>query len=129
MLDFKEDFLQFIWQHKLLLPLPNITVLGKEIRILKQGELNVNSGPDFFNAQIKINELTLVGNIELHLKTSDWLKHGHTNDKTYNNIILHVVYEHDIELEQNKNFNVEVLELKSLIDKGSIDKYKQFCFS
>lgn len=123
--DFKEDFLQFIWQHKLLLPLPTFTVLGKEISILKQGELNVNSGPDFFNAQIKMNELTLVGNIELHLKTSDWLKHGHTNDKTYNNIILHVVYEHDKELEQNKKFNVDVLELKPLIDKGSIDRYKQ----
>ena len=123
--DFKEDFLQFIWQHKLLLPKPTITVSGKEIRILKVGELNSNSGPDFFNAQIKINQLILAGNIEIHLKTSDWLKHGHDKDKTYNNIILHVVYSHDIELQQNTEHQVEVLELKNLIDEASIVKYKQ----
>jgi len=125
MLDLKEDFLQFIWQHKLLLPLPTITVGGMEINILKQGDLNTNSGPDFFNAQIKMNNLVLVGNVELHLKTSDWNKHGHNSDKNYNNIILHAVYEHDTLLKQNIDNNVEVLELKNLIDKSSIRKYQQ----
>ncbi|MEI6019789.1 MAG: DUF2851 family protein [Bacteroidota bacterium] len=125
MFSFKEDFLQFLWHHKLFLPLPFITVSGKEIRILKQGELNHNAGPDFFNAQIKIQDLLLVGNVEIHIKTSDWLKHGHLTDVNYNNLILHAVYEHDMDLEQNVRHRVEVLELKKLIDPQSLNLYMQ----
>ena len=123
MLSFNEDLLQFIWRHKLLKPLPLITRSGNEVTVLRSGDLNVDSGPDFFNAQIKINDLILAGNIEIHLKTSDWLRHNHQRDKSYDNIILHVVYEHDVELEQNKDNNVEVLELKNLIDKQTLTTY------
>jgi hypothetical protein len=125
MLKFNEDLLQFLWQYKLLLPLPLITTSGKEIFILKNGELNKDSGPDFFNAQIKIDEVVLVGNIEIHLKTSDWLKHKHQQDKNYDTIILHVVYEHDIDLAQNQTNNVEVLEVKKLIAESTIETYNQ----
>lgn len=125
MLKFNEDLLQFLWQYKLLLPLPLITTSGKEIFILKNGELNKDSGPDFFNAQIKIDEVVLVGNVEIHLKTSDWLKHKHQQDKNYDTIILHVVYEHDIDLAQNQTNNVEVLEVKKLIAESTIETYNQ----
>lgn len=125
MLKFNEELLQFLWQHKLIKPLPLITVSGKEITIVKNGELNKDSGPDFFNAQIKIENVTLVGNIEIHIKTSDWLKHKHQQDKNYDTIILHVVYEHDINLAQNKNNNVEVLELKKLIAENTIELYNK----
>lgn len=120
---FNEDLLQFIWRHKLLKPLPLITKSGSEVKVLNPGDLNLDSGPDFFNAQIKINDLILAGNIEIHLKTSDWLRHNHQRDKSYDNIILHVVYEHDIELEQNRQNNVEVLELKNLIAKHTLETY------
>jgi hypothetical protein len=92
MLKFNEELLQFLWQYKILKPLPLITTSGKEIFVLKNGELNKDSGPDFFNAQVKIDTIVLVGNIEVHVKTSDWLKHKHEADKNYDNIILHVVY-------------------------------------
>lgn len=121
--DFNEDLLQFIWQHKLLKPLPLISTTGNQISILKPGELNVDSGPDFFNAQIKINELVLAGNVEVHIKTSDWLKHKHEKDRNYDTIILHVVYEHDLDLEQNKRHNVEVLEIKTLVDQKTLETY------
>jgi len=124
MLKLNEDLLQFLWQYKLLKPLPLITTSGKEIFILKNGELNKDSGPDFFNAQIKVEEVILVGNIEIHLKTSDWLKHKHQQDKNYDNIILHVVYEHDIDLAQNQINNVEVLQLKDLIAESTIAIYE-----
>ncbi len=124
MLKFSEDFLQFIWQNKILKPLPLITVNGKEISIIKYGELNKNSGPDFFNAQVKIDNVILVGNIEVHIKTSDWLKHKHQHDKNYDTIILHVVYEHDTDLVQNINHNVEVLELKNLIPESTFENYR-----
>jgi hypothetical protein len=122
---FSEELFQFIWKHRLLRPGRLFTKSGLEIEIIKPGDLNLNSGPDFFNAQIKLNELLLAGNIELHLKTSDWLKHNHQLDGNYNNIILHVVYEHDLELDQNKNNNVEVLELKTAIDEKTIKAYEQ----
>lgn len=126
MLNFKEDLLQFIWQNKLLMPAPLITKSGYEIFILKPGELNYDAGPDFFNAQIRINNIVLAGNIEIHLRTSDWLRHKHQDNKSYDNIILHAVYEHDVELEQNKHFNVEVLELKYIIAKKTIELYQEF---
>ncbi len=129
MYKFNEDLLQFLWQHKLLLPLPLITTTGKEIFIVKNGELNKDSGPDFFNAQIRIGEIVLVGNIEIHIKTSDWLKHKHQQDKNYDNIILHVVYEHDVDLSQNQNNNVEVLELKHLIAENTITTYSKLSTS
>ena len=129
MLKFNEDLLQFLWQYKLLMPLPLITISGKEIFIVKNGELNKDSGPDFFNAHIRIGEIVLVGNIEVHIKTSDWLKHKHQQDKNYDNIILHVVYEHDVDLAQNKNNNVEVLELKNLIAESTIASYNKLSTS
>ncbi len=125
----REDLLQFIWLHKLLKPLPLITTSGKELRVLKTGELNRDSGPDFFNARIEIENLVLAGNIEIHVNSSDWLKHKHQKDNGYDNIILHVVYSHDKEVEQNTRFNVEVLELKKLISEETLRKYEAFSTS
>ncbi len=122
--NFNEDLLQFIWQNKLLKPLPLVSKSKKNISVIKYGELNKDSGPDFFNAQIKIDDIILVGNIEIHLKTSDWLKHKHQTNKVYDTIILHVVYEHDVELQQNINNSVEVLELKDFIEEQTIINYK-----
>jgi len=120
-----EDLLQFIWQHRLLKPLPLITHSGTEITVLHPGELNSNAGPDFFNASIRLNNLVLNGNIEVHIKTSDWLKHRHQQNSSYNNLILHVVYEHDVNLAQNEKYHVEVLELKPLIDEATFNTYAQ----
>jgi hypothetical protein len=127
--NFNEELLQFIWRYKLLKPLPLITKSGKEIIILKQGELNLDAGPDFFNAQIRIHNITLVGNIEIHILSSDWLRHNHQQNKTYDNIILHAVYEHDVELIQNTSNNVEVLELKNLIDEKTLKAYEHLSTS
>jgi len=125
MLKFNEELLQFIWRYKLLKPIPLIAKSGNEIVVLKPGELNLDAGPDFFNAQIRINNLILAGNIEIHIKTSDWLKHNHQQNKSYDTIILHAVYEHDVVLDQNINNNVEILELKNLIDEKTIETYNQ----
>lgn len=123
MLNIKEDILQFAWQHKLLKPLPIYSSSGKEIKIIRHGELNTDSGPDFFNAQIQINDIKLAGNIEVHVKSSDWLKHKHQNDKSYDNIILHLVYHNDLQLEQNVKNNVEVVELKELLPENLLKDY------
>jgi hypothetical protein len=124
MLKFSEALLQFIWQHRLLKPVPFITRSGNEAVVLKPGTLNRHAGPDFFNAQIGLNGVVLAGNIEIHLKTSDWLKHRHEQDRSYDHIILHVVYEHDMDLAQNTDHQVEVLELKSLIEPKTLEEYR-----
>lgn len=124
MLDFNEDLLQFIWQHRLLKPLPLQTSSGKSISIIDTGELNRHSGPDFSNGRIRLDDLTLAGNIEIHKRSSDWLKHKHQNDPAYDHIILHVVYENDKRIPQNTEHAVEVLEIKSLIDEATLQRYQ-----
>ncbi len=121
----KEELLQFAWQYRILKPKPLITKSGKTVKVIKQGDLNRDSGADFFNARIKLDELTLAGNIEVHVNSSDWLKHKHQEDKSYDNIILHVVYNDDKVIEQNSNNNVEVLELRDLLPEYFLANYEK----
>lgn len=125
MLKIKEDLLQYVWQHKLTTTNEFISTTNNKIKIIHFGTLNQDSGPDFFNAKIKVNELILAGNIEIHVKTSDWEKHGHQFDESYSNIILHVVYEHDREIAQNTENLVEVIELKKFLSPHLIVKYQK----
>lgn len=123
MYHFNEELLQFIWRHRLLKPGTYFTTTGLPLKILQQGELNHDAGPDFFNSRIEVNGVTLAGNIEIHIRSSDWLKHGHQGNKNYDNIILHVVYEHDLELAQNLQNNVEVFELKQVVSNHTLNSY------
>ncbi len=125
MLKMKEDLLQFIWQRRLLKPAQLYTLSGEELNIISVGELNRDAGPDFSNARIKVGGLELAGNIEIHVRSSDWLKHGHQRDRSYDTLILHVVYEQDVVLDQNKDNGVKVLELKKWIDPSVLQKYGQ----
>ena len=88
-----EELLHYIWKHKIF-PLKELcTTTGTTIEVIDSGLPNTNAGPDFFNAKLKLNDTLWVGNVEIHTKTSDWHKHGHTNDSAYDNVILHVVNE------------------------------------
>ncbi len=90
-----EALLQFIWQYSLYNVVGLQTTGGEPLTIMHAGKLNRDAGPDFLEAKIKVGNTILVGNIELHIKSSDWLKHGHQDDAAYKNLILHVVYEND----------------------------------
>lgn len=118
-----EKLLHFIWQFQYF----NKTILqteeGEELIILNQGTLNTNQGPDFLLASVKINNITFVGNIELHVNASDWYKHKHSNDENYNNIVLHVVWNYDKPLVV-KNKIIPTLELKNLVAKVLLQRYQ-----
>lgn len=118
----KEDLLQFIWQYKLFDHSNLLTVNKQPIQILNPGELNKDSGPDFFNSKIKIGDIILAGNVEVHVNAGDWNKHGHQHDAAYKNIILHVVYYNDSKTSSVEN--CEVLELKNHISHNLIKKYE-----
>src|SRR5215218_3203468 len=114
-----EKLLQFIWQFQYFNRSHVRTTQGEPLTIVFPGRLNSNQGPDFLDAKIRIGETLFAGSVELHLKTSDWLRHGHQQDKNYNNVILHVVLQHD-QLFQN---HIPVLELQSRIPALLLERY------
>lgn len=119
-----EDLLQFVWQYKYLLNKKLITTDGRPLEIIKPGLLNNGSGPDFFNAQIRLSNATWVGNVEVHIKSSDWIKHKHHLDKAYDNVILHVVWEHDTEIINQDGEFIPTLEIKNLLSKEMMVNYQ-----
>jgi hypothetical protein len=92
----KEQLLQFIWRYQYFNHQELHTEAGEPIQIISPGTLNTNQGPDFLGAAIKIGETSWAGNIELHIRTSDWNKHAHDKDRNYRNVVLHVVWENDL---------------------------------
>ncbi|AUP78275.1 DUF2851 family protein [Flavivirga eckloniae] len=121
----QEDFLHYIWKHKKI-EINNLkAVTGETVTINTVGQHNQNSGPDFFNAQLNIDEQLWAGNVEIHVKSSDWFLHNHEQDKAYDNVILHVVWEHDTDVYRKDNTVIPTLELKGLIDKTISENYEK----
>jgi hypothetical protein len=121
----KEDFLHYLWKNKKFNFTNLISTDEEEIVILNSGMYLQKEGPDFFNAQIIIGNQKWAGNVEIHLKSSDWYLHHHEEDSNYENVILHVVWEHDSEIFRKNSTKIPVLELKNLVSKNDIDKYSE----
>lgn len=118
----KEDFLHYLWKYKKV-PLNTVLTTGERLQILSFGEYNSLSGPDFQSAQLLIDEQQWAGNVEMHLKSSHWYVHGHESDPAYRNVILHVVWEHDIEVFDANNQPIPTLELRGLISPELLERY------
>src|ERR1043165_177445 len=116
-----ERLLQFIWQFQYFNKGELATLQGENLQIIFPGQYNSNQGPDFLEAKVRIGETTWAGNVELHFKTSDWQKHNHHRDDNYNNVILHVVWEHDV-LDQS---SMPVLELKERVSNLLLERYDE----
>ncbi|SDI08468.1 Protein of unknown function [Flavobacterium omnivorum] len=120
----KEDFLHYLWKFKKFDALNLRTFNDEEITIINVGQYLELAGPDFFNAQITIGNQKWAGNVEIHLKSSDWYVHHHELDSAYENVILHVVWEHDTEIYRSNNIEIPVLELKKYVDPVTIQNYQ-----
>lgn len=116
-----EQLFQYIWQHSLFLPNGLVTTTGENLVVHHPGHKNTNAGPDFLEGRVKIGATEWAGNIELHLKSSDWRHHRHHEDPNYHNVILHVVLEDD---EQQPAGNFPTLVLKNHIPDDIIQKYQ-----
>jgi hypothetical protein len=120
----KEDFIHYIWLYKKF-DFSNLTThQGQLLTIIHTGNYLQLSGPDFFNAQLIIDNQKWAGNIEIHTKSSDWYLHHHEKDKNYDNVILHVVWEHDAPIFRNDNSEIPTLEIRNYVNKDEIYKYQ-----
>ena len=111
----REDFLHFVWQYQQFNTHSLTTTLGHPLTILRVGKLNSHAGPDFYEAHLIIDDVRWIGQVEIHLTTSDWLKHGHAGNLHYNNVILHVVYEETIKIYRTDGSEIPCLVLKDRI--------------
>lgn len=107
----KEEFLHYIWKYQLQTD-PLYLIGGNIVEIINPGTHNKDAGPDFFNAKIKIGDTIWAGNIEIHIKASDWYKHKHEIDPAYDNIILHIVAQNDKIIKRQNGTDIPTLELK-----------------
>jgi hypothetical protein len=121
----QEAFLHYIWKQKKFDKTNLITVDNALILVKSVGRHNQLSGPDFFNAQIQIGEQLWAGNVEIHIKSSDWYVHNHENDTAYDNVILHVVWDHDADIFRKDNSIIPTLELKKYVDQSVLENYNR----
>ena len=119
----REEFLYYLWENRLIDN--NLqTIEGEQVAVVATGYRNTDSGPDFLEAKIQIGDKLWAGHVEIHVKASDWNRHGHQSDKAYNNVILHVVYENDA-----KANDLPTLELKGHFDCALFSQYQAFISS
>ena len=115
-----ESLLHYFWRNKLFATAPLVTTDGRELRILRTGMPHRDAGPDFKQAVLKVDDITWAGDVEIHVRASDWLRHGHQHDGKYGTIVLHVVYEEDVGL----GLPCPTLELKRYIPPPLIAEYE-----
>ena len=120
-----EKLLHYVWKHRILPLKALMTTCGQPLEIIDPGIHNSNRGPDFFNAKIRVGEVLWAGNVEIHLRSTDWFRHGHHEDAAYNNTILHVVNVADCEVETLDGKHPAQLQLD--IPAQLITHYAELC--
>ena len=121
----QEDFLHHIWQFQKYNSTRAFTSAGEAVAIIHPGIKNELSGPDFFNAKIQIGDQLWAGNVEIHIKSSQWYGHRHETDSNYDNVILHVVWEDDAEIYRKDGSAIATLSLEKLVEEDVFLVYRQ----
>ena len=121
----KEEFLHYVWKQQLFSKTSLKSVDLKSVEIIFPGFYNTNSGPDFLNAKIKIEQILWVGNLEIHVKSSDWYVHQHEKDSNYDAVILHVVWEDDVEVFSKNNQRLPTIEISNLVVNDVLLNYQE----
>lgn len=116
-----EELMYYVWQQRLFSAI--VTLDDSPIEIIHPGLRNLDAGPDFFNAKIKIDGMVWAGNVEMHIKSSDWFKHNHHKDEAYDNVILHIVLQADAEIRSTKGETIKTVVMR--IPPEILEKYQQ----
>jgi len=120
-----EDLLQYIWASRLFDHHALRTTDGRSLEVLKPGRIQGNSGPDLLDAQVRVDDQLWAGTVEVHLRSSEWNAHGHQFDPAYENVVLHVVYEHDAEVRTQQGRLLPTVELLPRVSSDSIALHHQ----
>ncbi|MHA7060211.1 DUF2851 family protein [Aquimarina sp. M1] len=121
-----EELLHYVWKYEKFNFSNLKTTSSLSIVIQRVGNHNkMNAGPDFFNAQLIIDNQKWAGNVEIHIKSSDWYAHHHESDPAYDNVILHVVWKDDMNIFRKDNSVIPTLQLKDYIDEAVLYRYQK----
>ena len=121
----QEDFLYYIWKLQYFDKKELTTCQGEPLTIFQPGTRNEHAGPDFLNAKITINNVTWHGHIEMHINAAEWYAHQHQKDKAYDNVILHVVWNHDKDIQQHDSTIMPTLALKDRVSPQLHQRYQR----
>ena len=125
----REDFLHYVWKTKRFDLTRLETSAGEPIEIISFGTHNHHAGPDFLNGRLRIGGVEWAGNIEMHLRASEWYAHRHDSDRAYDNVILHVVLEEDAPVTRTDGTAIPCLVLRSRISAGLKGSYLELLHS
>ncbi|MEQ9424536.1 MAG: DUF2851 family protein [Cyclobacteriaceae bacterium] len=120
----EEQFLHFIWQYQYFDGGQLLTIDKQNVTVFKPGTRNSDAGPDFEEAKIKIGDIEWSGHVEIHVKSSDWDAHKHSEDRKYDSTILHVVWENDRQIMRSDGTKIPTIALKGLIEPALYDRFK-----
>jgi hypothetical protein len=119
-----EELIHFLWKFRMLRH-DLRTTAGDELQVIHPGAHNTDSGPDFFNARIRIGGTVWAGNVEMHVLASDWNRHRHSSDPSYANTILHVVQSEDVEILRPDGAPLPTLVIDGQYPSEVMDKYAE----
>lgn len=121
----KEDFLHYVWRYQKFDKNELETSDGASVKTIKTGFAHSNSGPDFQQAKILIDDMEWNGAVEIHIKSSDWNRHHHQTDPNYENVVLHVVWKNDELINHPDGSRIPTVELKDRVNYDLIEKYQK----
>jgi hypothetical protein len=124
-----ESFLHYIWQFQYFDKTDLRCTTGEEISVFKPGYKNVHSGPDFYDAKLRIDSIDWAGSVEIHIQSSGWREHRHQEDPAYENVVLHVVWEENEKILRGDGTLIPTLELRSRVASSFILQYKRILHS
>lgn len=122
----REDLLAYLWKTQKFRRSQLQTTSGMALDVVKPGQENQYSGPDFFNAHIQIDNTLWVGNVELHVRSSDWFRHKHQTNEKYDNVVLHVVWDDDVPVFDSSQQLMPTLCLATYAPQNFISKYQSW---
>lgn len=125
MANFQENFLHLVWKYQYFDKNQLTTTHELPLMVKKIGFHNFHEGPDFRESHIRLGDLDHYGQVEIHLKSSDWKAHNHSADDRYNSVILHVVWEHDEEIQRTDGTLIPTLELKGKVFLDVVRNYER----
>ncbi|MBK9289759.1 MAG: DUF2851 family protein [Flavobacteriales bacterium] len=113
---YREELLQFIWEQGLFDRHGLRTVDGEMVEVVHAGTIQANSGPDLVDATVRIGGQLWAGTVEVHVRASEWYAHGHHTDPAYDNVVLHAVWVHDMDVRTSGGGRPPAVVLKDLVD-------------